>query len=118
MKTEIETHGVFSHKTPYVIAVVSIWNLLFFLDFFNIITKDLSSIPVGSGAITALGLLFLTSFLVLISKRYRKLVLKEGRVLKHLKKRLYFVMFTSGLMILLFYVVTNIHWLDMLFNNL
>jgi hypothetical protein len=114
MITEKETHGVFSHKTPFAIAVVVIWNLLFFLDFFNIITNDLSSIPVGSGALTALGLLFLTCLLVLVSKRYRKLVLKEGKELKHIRKRLYFIMITCGLMIFIFYVVSNIQWFDIL----
>ena len=104
---ERQKQGGFPIKTPFAVGVVVLWNILFIMDFFKSMTGDSNRIPIGKGAITALGLVFLTSLLILVSKGFRKLALKEGRELKDVSKFLYFIMFICGFMMFTFLLMTN-----------
>lgn len=97
--TERQNQGGFPVKIPFAIGLVFIWNTLFIIDFINYSKNNMDGIPLGNGALGALGLVFLSCLLTLISKSFRKIVLKEGRELKDISKFLYFLMFISGFMI-------------------
>ncbi|PKQ60163.1 hypothetical protein BZG02_20505 [Labilibaculum filiforme] len=104
---ERQKQGGFPIKTPFAVGVVVLWNILFLMDFFKSTTGDSNGIPIGKGAITALGLVFITSLLILVSKGFRKLALKEGREIKDISKFLYFIMFICGFMMFTFLMVTK-----------
>jgi hypothetical protein len=104
---ERQKQGGFPIKTPFAVAMVVIWNILFIKDFLSSTSNDSNGIPIGNGAISALGLLFLTCLLMLVSSGFRKLVLKEGRELQDISKFLYFIMFICGFMMFIFLMMTN-----------
>lgn len=104
---ERQKQGGFPVKMPIAITLLVIWNVLFIMDFVSSTRSDLNGFPLGIGAISALGLVFLSCLITLISKRFRKLVLKEGRELKDISMFLYFLMFTSGFMMLTLLVITS-----------
>ena len=104
---EKQKKGGFPIETPFAVAVVVLWNIFFIMDFLKFTAGDSNGIPIGKGAITALGLVFLTCLLILVSKEFRKLALKEGRELKDISKFLYFIMFICGFMMFTFLMVTN-----------
>lgn len=104
---ERQKQGGFPIKIPFAVAIVVIWNILFFKDFLSSTSADSNGIPIGNGAISALGLVFLTCLLLLISKGFRKLVLKEGRELQDISKFLYFIMFICGFMMFTFLMMSN-----------
>ena len=92
-----QKQGGFPVKLPFAIGIVVIWNILFIMDFLK---NDSESVPLGNGAIGALGIVFLSCLLTLFSKDFRKIVLKEGRELKDISRFLYFLMFISGMMMI------------------
>jgi hypothetical protein len=97
---ESQKQGGFPVKIPFAIGVVVIWNILFIMDFLNFSRSGSEGIPLGNGSIGALGIVFLSCLLTLISKDFRRIVLKEGRELKDISRFLYFLMFISGVMLL------------------
>jgi hypothetical protein len=97
---ERQKQGGFPVKIPFAIGIVVIWNILFITDFLSFSKNGSESVPLGNGAIGALGLVFLSCLLTLISKDFRKIVLKEGRELKDISRFLYFLMFISGVMMI------------------
>ncbi|MEQ8553423.1 MAG: hypothetical protein RIC53_12275 [Cyclobacteriaceae bacterium] len=94
-----QSAGGFPIKIWFAVAVVVIWNLLFLYDFTN---SNKEQLPIGIGVKSALGFVFGTGLLLLISEPFRKLVLKEGRTLNDIKKFVLFLMLISGLMLLQF----------------
>jgi len=97
---ERQKQGGFPIKIPFAISLVIVWNVLFIMDFVNLSKSKTESIPLGNGAIGALAIVFLSCLLTLISKDFRKIVLKEGRELKDISRFLYFLMFISGFMMI------------------
>ncbi len=95
-----QKQGGFPVKIPFAIGIVFIWNILFIMDFLNFSKSDSEGIPLGNGAIGALGIVFISCLLTLISKDFRKIVLKEGRELNEISRFLYFLMFISGVMMI------------------
>jgi hypothetical protein len=87
-----QQQGGFPVKIPFLVSILVIWNLLFFADIKNYFGNELSNKPLGNGALIALGFLFVVSLLTIISKDFRKIVLKEGRELKEINRFLYFIM--------------------------
>ena len=65
---ERQKQGGFPVKIPFAIGIVVIWNILFIMDFLNFSSIDSEGIPLGNGAIGALGFVFLSCLLTLISK--------------------------------------------------
>jgi len=88
------------------IGAIILWNVLFFSDFFGF-TRVGEKLSIGYRAITALSLVFLSTFLLLISPRFREMILKEGRGLEHLKVFIYFLLFISGFMLVGFSTILN-----------
>jgi len=93
-----QKQGGFPVKIPFLVSILVIWNLLFFADIKNYLGNELSNKPLGNGALIALGFLFIVSLLTLISKDFRKIVLKEGRELKEINRFLYFIMIICTVM--------------------
>ena len=105
---ERQKQGGFPIKTPFAIAIVVIWNILFLKDFLSSTSADSNGIPFGNGVISALGIVFLTCLFILVSKGFRKLVLREGRELQDISKFLYFIMFICGFMMITFMMISNL----------
>ncbi|MDQ0595292.1 hypothetical protein QFZ37_003661 [Chryseobacterium ginsenosidimutans] len=96
---EQQRQGGFPLKPFLPIAFIILWNGLFLYDFVPFFTgKGNAGKPFGAGVCTALGLLFATALLTLISENFRKLILKQGRSLEDVKKFAVFILFLSGVM--------------------
>jgi len=89
------------------IGAVVIWNPLFLADIIPFVQGEFEGTPIGIGILTALGLLFTTALLSLISADFRRLILKEGRTLEDIKKFAIFIMLISGFILLNFILLTK-----------
>lgn len=87
----------FPLKKNFSITAIVIWNILLITDFLRFAAGNSYGI-MGYGSLTALGLVFLTCLLLLVSKGFRKIALKEDRGLKDIVRFLLFIMFISGFM--------------------
>lgn len=87
--------GSFPIKKTVAIFFAVIWNTLLFYDFVCFITSGGKGSPLGNGAIIAFGTILLTSTLLIISKDFCRIVLKEGRTVKDVNRFLYMLMFIS-----------------------
>ncbi len=94
-------------KKSIAIGAVVIWNLLFLIDFIPFFQGKSEGLPIGNGILTALGLLFLSALLSLISSDFRGLILKDGRTLEDIKKFSIFIMLISGFMMFNFVIITK-----------
>lgn len=100
--------GGFPMKKPIAISAIVIWNLLFLIDFIPFYQGKSEGLPIGNGVLTALGLLFLSALLSLISSDFRTMILKDGRTLEDIKKFSIFIMIISGFMLLTFGILANL----------
>ena len=105
---EKQAKGGFPIKKGFVIGVIVVWNLLFLSDFIPFFLSNKEGIPIGNGVLAAIGLLFLTALLSLISADFRRLILKDGRELNDIKKFAIFAMIISGFMLLNLGLITKI----------
>ncbi len=97
---EKQQQGGFPIKLPFAIAVIVIWNILFLTDFLGFSDSNSEGMPFGNGVKMALGFVLITSILTLISSGFRKIVLKEGRELKEIRRFIYFIIVITGFMLL------------------
>ncbi len=88
---EKQKYGGFPLKTSFGIAVVIIWNLLFFIDIKTSFIDSSEGFP--TGRILALTFVLIVSILILISKDFRHLALNKGKELKDINVFLFFLMF-------------------------
>ncbi|TBW30424.1 hypothetical protein EZJ28_00815 [Gramella sp. KN1008] len=95
-----QSKGGFPLKMGFAVGAIIAWNLFFLIDFLDFFSGEKKDFSLGIGAFTAVGLLFLTSFLSLISTGFCQLILKEGRDLQDIKRFAVFVMIVSGFMLL------------------
>lgn len=93
-----QKQGGFPLKPFVKIVVIVVWNALFLYDFIPFFLGNNEKPPFSTGVCTALGLLFTTALLTLISGDFRKLILKEGRTLEDIKKSAIFILLISGIM--------------------
>jgi len=105
---EKQATGGFPIKKGFAIGVIVVWNLLFLSDFIPFFLSNKEGIPIGNGVLAAIGLLFLTALLSLISADFRRLILKDGRELNDIKKFAIFAMIISGFMLLNLGLITKI----------
>lgn len=93
-----QNEGGFPMKKSVAIFFVIVWNLLFLSDFlpFFLQGKNEGS-PIGIGMNLAVGLLFVSSVLAIISEKFQKIILKENRNFNDIKKFIYFIAFISGI---------------------
>lgn len=101
-----QKQGGFPIKKSVGIGAVVLWNMLFLSDILGF-TRVGEKLPIGYGIITALSLVFFSSFLLLISSRFRETILKEGRRLEDVKVFIYLLLFISGFMLLGFSTMLN-----------
>ena len=108
--TALQTSGGFPIKIPAAIAIVVIWNLLCLPSFLPFFTHpDKANSPAGSlGMRLALGFIFCLCALLLVAEPVQKLILKPGRDVKSIKPFLYFLMFISGMMILMNFLLPQL----------
>ena len=105
---ERQRSGGFPLKKTFAIGTVIIWNLLFLVDIIPFIQGKSEKFPIGNGALVALGLIFTSALLSLISEGFRKLILKDGRTLEDIKIFSIFIMMISGMMFLSFLTFTKL----------
>lgn len=96
-----QSKGGFPIKTAAAVIIVIIWNVLFMMDFIRLFDKKSEGSPLGLGSQLAMGFIFLTCVLLLISSPFRRLILKEGRTIKDIKKFILFTMFIVGCMLIM-----------------
>ncbi|WP_343614421.1 hypothetical protein [Flavobacterium sp.] len=103
---ERQNQGGFPIKKPVVVIFVVLWNLLFLSDIIPFFLQDKpEGFPIGIGMNIAIGLAFLSSILLLISEKFRSLILKEGREFDDIKKFAYLLAFVSGMMFVQFTIM-------------
>jgi len=105
---EKQAKGGFPIKKGFAIGAFVVWNILFLIDFIPFFLGKTDGFPIGNGVLSAIGLLFLTALLSLISTDFRKLILKEGRELNDIKKFAIFAMIISGFMLLNLGIITKV----------
>ena len=108
---EKQKQGGFPIKKSITIGTIVLWNLLFAIDIFGFAKSGMDGMPFGIGILSAIGLLFGSAVLTLLSSDFRSLILKEEEKLEDVKKFLYLIIFISGFMLLNFGIITNV------FNN-
>ena len=101
-----QNEGGFPLKKSVAIFFVIAWNLLFLSDIISFfLNGSTEGFPLGIGMNLALGLLFASSILMIVSEKFRKIVLKENRNFDDIKKFVYFTAFISGIMFLMFVTI-------------
>ncbi len=82
-----QSEGGFPLKKSVAIFFIIAWNLLFLSDIIPFFMKtETEGSPIGIGMNLAIGLLFVSSILAIVSEKFRKIVLKENRILTTKKK--------------------------------
>lgn len=99
-----QSNGGFPVKRSAAIAIVIIWNILFFMDFQGFFGGAEDGSPIGFGAQFALGFVLLTCVLLLTFEPVRRLILKEGRTIDDIKKFIFFLMFICAFMLTMTFV--------------
>ena len=100
-----QNEGGFPVKKSVAIFIVIAWNLLFLSDIIPFFLKGKTEgSPIGIGMNLAIGLIFASSILAIVSEKFRKIILKENRNFDDIKKFVYFLAFVSGVMFIAFSV--------------
>ena len=105
---EIQKQGPFPLKISAAIIIVLIWNVLFLSDEFGVFKKNENIKPLGYGAQTAVGFMFLVALSILVFQPARQLIMKKDRSVEPLKYFLYFLMFITGFMFIALSVISNL----------
>jgi hypothetical protein len=92
-------------KPFFPVMFILLWNILLLYDILPFFLQKRSGGPFGFGICIALGLLFLTALMTLVSAGFRKLILKEGRDLEDIKKFAAFILLISGVMFAAFFTL-------------
>lgn len=100
-----QRQGGFPLKPFFPVVFIILWNILLLYDILPFFLQQRSDGPFGFGICIALGLLFLTALMTLVSAGFRKLVLKEGRDLGDIKKFAIFILLISGIMFTAFLTI-------------
>ncbi|MBK1895134.1 hypothetical protein [Chryseobacterium paridis] len=105
--TEQQMQGGFPLKPFISVFLIIAWNALFIFDFFPVF-KNEDSTPTfpGPGVCSALGLIFLTALLTLVSSGFRRIILKEGRSFDDIKKLAVFILLITGFMLTVFLTIS------------
>jgi len=99
-----QKQGGFPLKPFVKVLFPIIWNVLFLYDLIPFFLGKDEGSPFGAGICTALGLLFFTALLTLVSEDFRKLILKEGKTLDDVKKSAIFILLISGILFAAFLI--------------
>jgi uncharacterized membrane protein (DUF485 family) len=94
-----QNQGGFPIKKSVAIFFVVVWNLLFLSAIIPVfLNPEVKGFNFGIGINVALGLVFITSVLMVVSKDFAKLILKEGRNFEDIKKFVYFLILLTGML--------------------
>lgn len=88
------------YKKEYIIAAFVIWNLLFipiFLEF----ARNSSDPNMGMKFLPPLIFAFLTTLVIIISKKIQKIILKNGKTFKDIKKDVFLILAISTIFLVL-----------------
>lgn len=103
---ERQNQGGFPIKKPVAVFFIIAWNLLFLSDIIPFMLQDKKEgLPIGIGIKLALGLIFISSILALVSEKFRGLILKEGRGFDDIKKFIYLTAFITGMLFIQFTIM-------------
>lgn len=98
-----QSEGGFPIKKQVAVFYIVAWNFLFLCDIIPFFLKgDLTGSPMGIGMNLAIGLLFASSILALVSEKFRIIIMKENRNFDDIKKFVYFLALVSGLLFVVF----------------
>jgi len=97
----LQSQGGFPLKNSVAIIYFVLWNGLVGMDFYKFMYSEMEGNPWGWGVKTALGILFATCLLVIVSRSFRKVILKEGRELDDIKTIALFMGLISGMMLIM-----------------
>lgn len=98
-----QNEGRFPLKKSIAVFFIVAWNLLFLSDFIPFFLKgETEGSSLGIGMNLAVGLLFISSILSIVSEKFRKIILKENRNFDDIKKFSYFIALISGIMFVAF----------------
>ncbi|MFP7657856.1 hypothetical protein [Chryseobacterium proteolyticum] len=107
---EQQMQGGFPLKPLVPILLIIAWNALFLYDFLphSGNKNTLQTFP-GTGVCSALGLVFITALLSLISNGFRRLILKKGRSFENIKKFSIFILGITGFMLIVFLAIGTVN---------
>ncbi|MCU4190144.1 hypothetical protein M9Q43_13355 [Flavobacterium sp. HXWNR29] len=98
-----QNEGGFPIKKSVAIFFVIAWNLLFLSDIIPFfLNEKKEGSPIGIGMNLAIGLIFTSSILAIVSEKFRKIILKENRNFEDIKKFVYFIALITGIMFIVF----------------
>jgi len=98
-----QKEGGFPLKKSVAVIFIVAWNLLFLSDIISFFLKaETEGSPIGIGINLAVGLIFVSSILAIVSEKFRKIILKENRNFEDIKKFAYFIALISGIMFIVF----------------
>ena len=98
-----QKEGGFSLKKSVAVIFIVAWNLLFLSDIISFfLNGETEGSPIGIGINLAVGLIFVSSILAIVSEKFRKIILKENRNFEDIKKFAYFIALISGIMFIVF----------------
>jgi hypothetical protein len=95
-----QAQGGFPIKTPAIIAIVVIWNLLLLPVFINFSFGKQGIAFSDINIQLALGFMFCTCLVLLVSHPFRKLLLKPGASIDNIKSFLFFLMLITAIIFL------------------
>lgn len=103
---EQQIQGGFPLKPLVPIFFIIAWNALFLSDFIPLFGNGnpLQTFP-GPGVCSALGLVFISALLSLVSPGFRRLILKEGRSFEDIKKLAIFILILTGFILTIFLTI-------------
>lgn len=98
--TLLQKTGGFPLKLSFAIAIVILWNVLFFVDATTLFNEGKILFGFGKGLVLSTGMILLASILLLVSTVFQKIALKEGRKVKDISKFIYFIILVVGILFL------------------
>ncbi len=105
---QLQASGAFPIKKPFGIAFIVIWNILIIGSFAAAFINNTFEKLIPLAALPALGFLTATSILLLISPGFARIILKEGRTVKDIRKFLFFILFIAAFMLVNMYMIMNV----------
>lgn len=95
-----QSSGGFPLKIGFAIAVLVLWNVLFFVDTEALFQRSILQFGFGKGVLLSTGMALITCVLLLFVPFFQKIALKKGRNIKDISVFIYFAMFIVGVLFL------------------
>ncbi|MEL1245724.1 hypothetical protein AAEO56_15735 [Flavobacterium sp. DGU11] len=105
---QLQASGAFPIKKSFGIAFIVMWNVLFIGSFATAFLNNRFEKLIPLAALPALGFLAAVAILLLVSPGFARIILKEGRTVKDIRKFLFFILFIATFMLVNMYVIMNV----------